>query len=332
MRKKTFMTSNYTGQLATSNDSRMLTADQFHQLAEVPSSQEWFANIINKHTRVASQNDVSEFFTFIGIDKHEDLKLVTRSHVIAWRKLLEAQECKPATIRRKLSALSSLFNYLCERNAVTDNPTHGVKRPKVGQNIGKTPALSLEQVREVRRAPTGDSILAKRDRAILATLYFHGLRRDELCKLKVKDIQSRQGFMYLEIQGKGSKTRYIELRSEARDLIINYLDAAGHREELEAPLFRPTTNNRTKDLSKPLSQNSIYDIVKKYGEISKVSEVVAGFTTHSLRATAATIAIDEGSDLNRVSKWLGHANVSTTQLYDHRDSKPEDSPTFRVKS
>jgi len=88
------------------------------------------------------------------------------------------------------------------------------------------------------------------------------------------------------------------------------------------PLFRPMTNNVTGKLSKALHPDSIYHaIVKPYG----------GIGVHSLRATAATNALDHQSDIAEVQKWLGHANISTTRLYDRRKSRPEDSPTFRIK-
>src|SRR5690348_12225949 len=99
-----------------------LTSAQFRKLAEVPPEIEWFANIDSRQTRRAYQNDLHGFMAFAGIDKPEDFRIVTRSHVLAWRKSLEEEQLGGATIRRKLAALSSLFEYLCEANAVTHNP------------------------------------------------------------------------------------------------------------------------------------------------------------------------------------------------------------------
>src|SRR5262245_44344271 len=80
----------------------------------------------------------AQFMRFVGIGRADDFRQVTRAHVIAWRGLLENRGLADASIRRKLAALSSLFDYLCERNAVTDNPVNGVKRPKMNANEGKT--------------------------------------------------------------------------------------------------------------------------------------------------------------------------------------------------
>ena len=106
-----------------------LTPAQFSELADVPPEIEWLGNITNKKTRRAYKIDVQEFVDFTGLREPAALRTVARSHVIAWRKHLESRKLSHASIRRKLSALSSLFDYLCERNAVAGNPVDGVKRP-----------------------------------------------------------------------------------------------------------------------------------------------------------------------------------------------------------
>lgn len=178
---------------------RALTARQFHQPADVPDAAVWFANIDNPNTRRAYQNDVADFLAFVGIEDPSELRQVTRAHVIAWRKMLEGQvnskgePMAPSSIRRKLSAVASLFDHLCNENAVPHNPVSGVKRPVADANEGKTPALSDDQARMLLAAPEGDSLKAVRDRAILAVYLFHAMRRSELASLKVKNMAERRG-------------------------------------------------------------------------------------------------------------------------------------------
>jgi site-specific recombinase XerD len=136
-----------TSQALALREQRALTAKEFLDLADVPPEVEWFANITNRLTRRAYQNDLRDFMRFAGIKSPEEFRVVTRAHLIAWRKDLEARGSEGSTIRRKLSAVSSLFEYLCERNAVVHNPVKGVKRPKANNNEGLTPALSDEQAR-----------------------------------------------------------------------------------------------------------------------------------------------------------------------------------------
>src|ERR1035438_4425666 len=96
-----------------------LSDEQFAQLADVPPEAEWFANLSNLNTRRAYRSDVRSFMGFLGIEQSQDLRRVVRAHVLAWRKAIATQA--PATVRRKLAAVSSLFDYLCDRNAVPGN-------------------------------------------------------------------------------------------------------------------------------------------------------------------------------------------------------------------
>jgi len=238
----------------------------------------------------------------------------------------------PASIQRKLSALSSLFDYLCEHNAVCGNPVDGVKRPMANGNESSTRALGDAQARKLLEAPPDDTLKGVRDRAILATLLYHGMRRQELFSLRVRDIQSHQGVMDFRVKGKHGKVRFVPVHAMAQRLIEAYLALASHGDETAGPVFRPVTDNRTKELERPLDPNSVYrNIVRKYALETSVGAEVNGRCVHSLRATAATNALSHEADIAKVQGWLGHANVCTTRLDDRRKSKPEDSPTFRVR-
>ncbi len=312
--------------------ARALTPAQYGELADVPPELEWLANITNPKTRRAYADDVREFSAFAGLRTPAELRTVARAHVIAWRKDMEARELSGATIRRKLSALSSLFDYLCERNAVVGNPVDGVKRPAANGNEGSTPALGDGQARKLLDAPPEETLKGLRDRAILATLLYHGMRREEICRLAVRDLQSRQGVPHFRVKGKGDKIRFIPIHVVAQRLIEQYLERAGHAGDVDGALFRPVKNNRTKEkLERPLDPRSIHKIVTTYGLETGVGAEVIGLCVHSMRATAATNALLHEADIAKVQEWLGHANVSTTRLYDRRKSQPEDSPTFRVR-
>jgi len=305
---------------------RLLTAAEFHRLADVPPEVEWFANLTNPQTRRAYENAVGDFMRFTGISRPEEFRAVTRAHVIAWRDELIGRGLGGSTVRHRLASLASLFQYLCGQNAVTHNPVKGVQRPTAETAEGKTPALGDHQARRLLDAPIDDSVRGKRDRAILSTLLFHALRRDELCKLKVKDFRhARKGVPHLKVSGKGGKTRYLPLHPATNGLITDYLDAAGHGADDAGALFRPVRNNRTGDLAQAITPDGVYKLVRAYS-------TALGFQigAHTLRATAATNALDHQADIAKVQEWLGHANIATTRIYDHRRTRPEDSPTFKV--
>ncbi|WP_438390491.1 tyrosine-type recombinase/integrase [Caballeronia sp. DA-9] len=119
------------------------------------------------------------------------------------------------------------------------NPVKGAKRPKVESNEGKTSALGDHRARVLLDAPDPTTLKGKRDRALLSVLLYHGLRREELCQLKVRDIHARRGVLHLRIHGKGNKLRYLPLHAGSAERIHAYLEVAGHGEIPNAPLFQP---------------------------------------------------------------------------------------------
>ncbi len=305
---------------------RLLTAAEFHRLADVPSEIEWFANLTNPSTRRAYQTAVRDFTGFAGIARPDEFRIVTRAHVIAWRDELTRRGLGGSTVRHRLASLASLFDHLCDRNAITHNPVKGVERPKAESGEGKTPALGDHQARALLVAPQADTIKSKRDRAILSTLLFHALRREELCKLRVRDARHpRKGVPHLKVSGKGGKTRYLPLHPGTNALIHDYLEMAGHGTDEANALFRPVRNNRTGRLERAITADGVYKLVRIYS-----ARLGFEIGAHALRATAATNALDHQADIAKVQEWLGHANIATTRIYDHRRTRPEDSPTFKV--
>jgi len=307
----------------------LLTREEFQKLSDVPAEVEWFANIDNERTRRAYQNDIHDFMQFVGIEQPEKFRIVTRPHVIAWRKSLEERTLSGSTIRRKLAALSSLFEYLCNQNAVTHNPVKGVKRPKVESYEGKTPALGDHQARKLLLAPDPQTNKGKRERALLSVFLYHGLRREELCFLKMRDITERRGVAHLRIHGKGGKMRYVPLHPGSAELISLYVESVGERKP-SSPLFQPVKDNTSGKENKAMTADGVYKVVREYVESVGLNPE-DGFGVHSLRATAATNALDHEADIAKVQEWLGHSNIATTRLYDRRETRPEDSPTFKVE-
>ncbi len=204
---------------------------------------------------------------FAGIHQAEEFRLVKRSHLIAWRKQLETRTLEASTVRRKLSAVASLFDYLCECNAVPFNPTDGVKRPNQGTNEGKSSALGDAEAKALLEAPAPDTLKGLRDRAILSILLFHGLRRAELCSLAAGDLQSRRGVMHFRVHGKGGKIRFVPVHPHSLQRISEYLEHAGHGDNPGNALFRPI-KNPSGSLDEALTGHGVYkDVVRKYARM-----------------------------------------------------------------
>lgn len=157
-------------------------------------------------------------------------------------------------------------------------------------------------------------------------LLYHALRREELCKLTVRDfMHERGGVRHLRVSGKGEKTRYVPLHGIARDLVEEYLYKSGHGGDKGRALFRPLRNAYGGSREKAITPDGVYRLVRQYS-------AALGFEigAHALRATAATNALDHNADIAKVQEWLCHSNIATTRLYDQRKTRPEDSPTFKV--
>jgi site-specific recombinase XerD len=175
-----------------------------------------------------------------------------------------------------------------------------------------------------RREPAHESHTTQTEARHPATPGTHQ-RREELCRLKVKDIHSRRGVPHLRVHGKGNKTRYIPLHAGAQVLLNDYLDESRHAADTEGALFRPVINNRTGRVDHSITPDGVYKLVRRYalGLGLKIG-------AHALRATAATNALDHDADITKVQEWLGHANIATTRIYDRRRMKAEESPTFKI--
>ncbi len=340
------------GEIAPAAPSeRLLTRAEFHALKDVPPEDEWFEEITNRNTKRAYRQDVQEFIRFLGIQSRAELRDVQPAHIIAWKTVLlekryipkgrgrtrqpdEDGNVKPrpyshATIRRKLAAVSSLFDTLVEKQAISHNPTKGVKRPNAPSE--KTPFLPDTLIGKLLNAPTGSSIKAKRDRAMLSTFVYHALREDELGRLCVRDYSIWDGLLQFKVWGKGNKTRYVEAGQLTQRLLNVYFDAAQHRDDLDGPLFRPLRNGGRRRETEHLSPTAIYRIVMTYAKEVGIFDQVRAFNVHSLRTTAANNARNHGAALDEVQAWMGHKDISTTRKhYVHIGYQPENSPTFKV--
>lgn len=283
---------------------RRLTALEFQELASVPAAVEWFANIRNPRTRRAYQADLREFCSFVDLAGAEEFRVVNRAHVLAWRAQLERRALSGATIRRKLATLASPFDYLLDNNALAGgNQVHGVARPPVETNEGKTPALGGDQTKRLLDAPDDESLQGVRDRAILAVLLYQGLRREELSLLQTGDLQERRGVKHLRIHGKGGKIRYLPLHPVAAERIYVYLVRDGDRAQTPGALFRSL---RGKTSGTGITGKGVYGVVSKWASAAQIH--VDGLGVHGLRATAATNALEHDADIAKVQIWLGHAD------------------------
>jgi len=296
---------------------------------------EFFQNFESRHTRKCYQRDIQLFFSFL--DNHKiylnNLKSILRSHVVAYRNHLQAIEQAPKTICRKLSSLSSYFDFLLEKNIVEINPCYGLRRPRQVV-VNETQDLSDDNVQKLFEALFNEenSKSIKLHRAVIFLLFSTGIRKSELINLKFKDyVQINESTFCLKVKAKGGKYLTKVIHPSAKAILDDYLQDQIDQGELtsgEEYLLRPSRNPlNPKQLNKPLNPKTIDYILGKYCQKAGIYQKVS---PHSARATYIGSALENGVDLWRVSLDVGHESVRTTEIYNKRRAGVKNSPVHSL--
>jgi integrase/recombinase XerC len=250
----------------------------------------------SEHTLRAYRSDLAAFIEFLSLYQgKKDLLDVDRSDIRAFVAVQTRFGYSKRTIQRRLSSAKSLFKFLCREDRLARNPARLVKGPKLSRRLPEV--FTQSQIEEV----LDGHFNLLRDRAIVELLYDEGLRISELEGLDISDIDFPKG--EIKVFGKGSKERIVPLSSKAADAVKAYI---GARES--GPLF---VNERT---GKRLGVRDLRRIVNYY--LSQLPNAPA-VKPHALRHSFATHLLERGADLRAVQELLGHASLSTTQIYTH---------------
>lgn len=230
-----------------------------------------------------------------------------RQDILSYLLYLNERSYVPTTRARKVAAARSFFKFLVAEGIIKENPTQNVKSPIVGRSLPKP--ISVSQVRALLEQPTKRSTPdAKRDAAMLQLLYAGGMRVSELVSLNLKDVNTEVGDV--RCLGKGHKERLIPIHRQAASAIEEYVkEARPHlvRNDQEKALFVNRRGER-------LTRQGFWQILKEY---AKAAGLESSVTPHTLRHSFATHMLSGGADLRAVQELLGHANISTTQVYTH---------------
>ena len=213
---------------------------------------------------------------------------------------------RPRTTARLLSSLRRFYQYLVRENVIGEDPSALLESPKLGRPLPKS--LSEEQVERLLAAPDTGTALGLRDRAMLETLYATGLRVSELVGVKMSELSSAEGLV--RVTGKGQKERVVPIGEEARLWLERYSAKA-----------RPALlRGRAADAlfvtrrAEPMSRQMFWKLVRRY---AIQADIRAPLSPHGLRHAFATHLLNHGADLRVVQMLLGHADISTTQIYTH---------------
>jgi len=266
----------------------------------------------SENTFAAYQNDLSQLASFIEEEAAKQgltpsWANFNRQGMLSYQLNLKERNYAATTLARKVAATKSFFKFMVAEGHLKDNPTENVASPNVGRLLPKP--ISISQVRRLLEQPAKLSKPeAKRDRAMLELLYASGMRVSELISLNLSDVDIEGGFV--RCFGKGHKERLIPIYRKAALIVEEYVREARPqivRSDEEKALFLNRRGER-------LTRQGFWQILKGYAKAAGLDKEI---TPHTLRHSFATHMLSGGADLRSVQELLGHANISTTQVYTH---------------
>ena len=258
-----------------------------------------------KNTLQAYKSDLTVFLKWL-VSRNHDLLHVDRILINNYLASKLDNGSTVSTIQRTITCIKSFYAFLQNKEIIKDNPAILIENPKKRR---KLPTIISEgEVEKLLSAPNQNNANGMRDKCILELLYSAGLRISELLNIKVNQISPEQPF--LKIRGKGNKERLVPIGSFAMNLLITYIDT--YRSKIKANnnidmLFIMENGNL-------ITRQFCWEMIKKYARESMINKNIS---PHNLRHAFATHLLNNGADLRTVQMLLGHASLSTTQIYTH---------------
>ena len=283
--------------MKTKNQTDSLLSEQFLDAV-------WLESGLSENTLNAYRTDLAAFEGWLG-KKKLPLDAVTRAELLGYLAANVRQGLSPRSSARRLSTLRRFYRYLLREGLIGEDPTADVRSPSLGRPLPKS--ITEASVEKLLAAPP-ETTLGVRDRAMLETMYASGLRVSELVALALNELDLTTGLV--RVTGKGGKERIVPLGDEATSRLGDYLKGA-----------RPSLLGEQKSgavfltrRGQPMTRQAFWQLIKRY---SAAAGIDSSLSPHSLRHAFATHLLNHGADLRSVQMLLGHADLSTTQIYTH---------------
>jgi integrase/recombinase XerD len=267
-----------------------------------------FEKGLTGNTQAAYKRDLNKFLTYLT--KHHPTLLkweeVSKKEIISFLAWEMDEGAAHATVARNLSSIKSFYKFMVMEDHIAINPTTDLETPKINRKLPRV--LSIEEVDKLIEQCNVMLPLGLRDRAMLELMYGTGLRVSELLSLQIDDINFTAGF--LRCLGKGRKERIVPVNNSSVLWVERYLARSRNtlvKSQYERTLFLNAHGH-------PLSRQGFFKLLAQYGEKSGIKKEI---TPHTLRHSFATHLLENGADLRAVQEMLGHADISTTQIYTH---------------
>jgi len=281
----------------------MTNSEENQDLIDVFIDALWLESGLSKNTLSAYRSDLTRFANVIA---GRSLLQVKQAQIQRFLAVLLAEGARGSSSARALSTLRRFYRYQIRERRIDKDPCAQVLSPKQGRPLPKT--MSEQQVSDLLEAPDVTSSLGLRDRAMLETLYATGLRVSELVKLTLLEVNLDVGVV--RIVGKGNKERLVPLGEQAVSWIDRYCEQA------RAELLKQRVSDAVFVTARAsaMTRQAFWYLIKKYALLAGIKQTLS---PHTLRHAFATHLINHGADLRSVQMLLGHADLSTTQIYTH---------------
>lgn len=263
-----------------------------------------------KNTQLAYMRDLRLLMKSLQLKADEELLQVSRQQLIAYLVRLKQEGRASSTVARKLASIKAFYRFLTAERYIRRNPAEVLEAASRGLHLPKV--LSVQEVERLLDEPNLGTLDGYRDKTMLELLYATGMRVSELVNVPVKNVDMKM--QYVIVMGKGSKERMLPLGRTALHYLEHYLSVVRPqllhgKPEAAAELFVTGWGG-------PMTRERFYEIIVAYGKSAGISKRV---TPHMLRHSFATHLLNNGTDLRIVQELLGHADISTTQIYTHLD-------------
>ena len=264
----------------------------------------WLEDGLSKNTLESYRTDLSQFNTWlVNVKSH---LLEANQADIQQYLAVKFPQSKPRSISRLIASLRRFYRYALRENLIKTDPTLQIESPKLPRSLPKS--LNEKEVEDLLNAPNVSDSIGLRDRAMLELLYASGLRVSELVTVKVNEVSTQDGVV--RVTGKGSKTRLVPMGEEAADWIDQYLKQA-RPEILQKRLCDAMFVTAR---ASAMTRQAFWYLIKRYALVAGITKHMS---PHVLRHAFATHLLNHGADLRVVQMLLGHADISTTQIYTH---------------
>ena len=269
----------------------------------------WLEDGLSKNTLDSYRADLNQFNVWLGLKEKginkSDLLEATQADIQQYL-AVKFPQSKPRSISRLIASMRRFYRYALRENLIKTEPTLQIESPKLPRSLPKS--LNEQEVEDLLNAPDTNQPLGLRDRAMLELLYASGLRVSELVGVKVNEVSTQDGVV--RVTGKGSKTRLVPMGEEAADWIDQYLKQA-RPEILQKRLCDAMF---VTSRAGAMTRQAFWYLIKRYALVAGITKHMS---PHVLRHAFATHLLNHGADLRVVQMLLGHADISTTQIYTH---------------